>query len=296
MPDLRLAAYAAVVAGFAGFAAWGLRGWMGGGTGEPAARPAATPAPAADADEIPLKTGYVKDLNAEHYVAMGYPWIDLRPEMLELKDKLPPDPAPVDTVEAENRNRELLKELRFEMPTGRVLWPKFLEIVKSRIEPHGVPVETGLPYIEENYFVELPAKEWTGMEIFDHVMLATHRHIVFDVTSQGVIVGTDRAVNNARRDAALVGLRRRVAAEHADPALDVEFRPDVLAADMVKFVRGATAQTGVDIALEGSIWDSAYALTWRGHPRTLRDALDELCAGFHFYWRWNGKRVWLLRP
>ena len=290
MPDLRLAAYAAVVAGFVGFAAWGLRGWMGGGPGETSAKPAP------ETDEIPLMTGYVKDIHAEHYVATGYPWLELRAEMLELKDNLPPDPAPVDIVEMEKQNRRLLQELRFEMPSGRVPWPKLLEIAKSRIEPHGVRVETGPPLIDENYFVELPAQEWTGLSLFDHVMLTTHRHIVFDVTSQGVIAGTDRAVNNARRDALLVSLRRRVAAEHADPALDAEFRPDFLAANMVKFVRGATAQTGVDIALEGNVWDSAYSLTWRGRPRKLRDALDELCAGFHLYWRWNGTRVWLLKP
>src|SRR5262245_31293369 len=225
MPDLRLAAYAAVVAGFAAFAAWGVRGWTGGGNRE-AAEPAA---PAAGEDEIPLKTGYVKDVNAEHYVARGYPWADLRAEMLEMKLNLPPDPAPVDIEEAEKQNRRLLLELHFEMPAGRIEWPKYLELVKSRIEPHGIPVETGPPFIEENYPVELPTKEWTGMEIFAHVMISTHSHIVYDVTSRGVVVGTDLAVNRARRDAALVGLRRRVAAEHADPALDVEFRPDFLA-------------------------------------------------------------------
>src|SRR5262245_58688681 len=99
MPDLRLAAYAALVAGFAAFAAWGLRGWTGGGE-----------APA-EADEIPLKTGYVRDLNAEHYVARGYPWFELRPEMLDMKLNLPPDPAPVDIEEAEKQNRRLLQEL-----------------------------------------------------------------------------------------------------------------------------------------------------------------------------------------
>lgn len=289
MPALRLAAYAAVVAAFSAFAAWGLHGWMAGAGDAP-------DRPAAGADEIPLKTGYVAYVHASHYASMGYPWLDQRPEMLELKSKLPPDPAPVDVEQAEKDNRQLLSELRFEMPSGRVTWPKYLEIVKSRIEPHGIKVETGEPFVPENYVLELPAKEWTGLEIFAHVMIATHREIVYDVTSQGVVVGTDRAVNFARREALLVGLRRRVAAEHEDPALDVEFRPDLLGGDMVKFVRGMTAQTGVDVALDVGIWENAYALTWRGEPRKLRTALDELCAAFHLYWRWNGERVWLLKP
>ena len=216
--------------------------------------------------------------------------------MLALKSNLPRDPSPIDTEEAEKKNRVLLSELRFEMPSGRVPWPKYLAVAKARIEPHGIKVETGEPHIRDNYVIELPAKEWTGLEIFGHVMIATHRDIVYDVTSEGVAVGTDVAVNRARREATLVGLRRRVAAEHADPALDVEFRPDFVGADIVKFVRAATAQTGVDIAMDPGIWESAYALSWRGGPRRLRDAMDELCTAFHWYWRWNGKRVWLFKP
>jgi hypothetical protein len=289
MPDLRLAAYAAAVAAFAGFAVWGLRGWLADG-GERHADPAHEP------DEIPLSTGFVADVHKAHYANMGYPWFGVRAEMLALKANLPKDPAPVDTEEAEKKNRVLLSELRFEMPSGRVPWKKYFEVAKSRIEPHGVKVQTGEPRVPDDYPVELPAKEWTGLEIFGHVMIATHRDIVYDVTSEGVAVGRDLAVNRARREATLVGLRRRVAAEHADPALDAEFRPDFVDADIVKFVRGTTAQTGVDIAMDPAIWDSAYALAWRGRPRKLREALDELCTAFHWYWRWNGERVWLLKP
>lgn len=287
MPALRVAAYSAAVLAFAGFAAWGLHGWIAG---------AASTATAPDADEIPLMTGFVKDAARAHWGAMGYQWNALRPEMLALKSQLPPDPAPLDIEEQEKKNRVTLSELRFEMPSGRVPWPKYLEIAKSRIEPHGVKVETREPFVQDNYVIELPAKEWTGLEIFGYVMIATHREIVYDVTSDGVIVGTDMAVNRARRDAALVGLRRRVEAEHKVPALDVEFRPDFLDADIVKFVRGTTAQTGVDVAIDPGIWENAYALSWRGRPRKLRDALDELCGAFHWYWRWNGERVWLLKP
>lgn len=287
MPALRLVAHAAVIALFAGFAVWGVRGWMGGGAVE-------TPAPLAD--EIPLKTGYVENLHTAHYASMGYPWIKLRPEMLKMKNELPPDPAPVDIEEQEKRIRNILMELRFEMPSGRVPFPKYFEIAKSRIEPHGVKVQTAAPYVRDGYLLELPAQEWTGISVFGYVQEATHRDVVFDVNSEGVAVGTDQGVNRLRRDAILFGTWRRVAGEHADPVLDAEVRPDVLAADIVKFVRNVSAQTGVDIAIDVGIWEQAYALTWRGRPRKLRDALDELCTAFRWYWRWNGERVWLLKP
>jgi hypothetical protein len=289
MPDLRLVAYSAVVAAFAGFAVWGVRGWM-------ARDGARTDAVATEADEVPLKTGFVADVHTAHYANMGYPWLKLRPEMLELKNDLPPDPAPVDTDEQEKRIRNVLMELRFEMPSGRVPFSKYFEIAKSRIEPHGVKVQSRAPYIDDAYVLDLPAQEWTGISIFGYVQQATHRDVVFDVNADGVAVGTDRAVNLLRRDALLKGTWRRVEAEHADPKLDVEFRPDVLGADIVKFVQGASAQTGVDIAIDVGIWEQAYALTWRGRPRKLREALDELCVAFRWYWRWNGERVWLLKP
>src|SRR5262245_50137519 len=108
MSALRIAGYAVAVAAFAGFAAWGLHGWIAG---------AASTATAPDADEIPLMTGFVKDAARARWGAMGYQWNSVREEMLALKNQLPPDPAPLDIEEQEKKNRVTLSELRFEMPS-----------------------------------------------------------------------------------------------------------------------------------------------------------------------------------
>jgi hypothetical protein len=291
MTGLRAAAFAVFFAAFVAFAWVGLRGWSSGGAG------GVTPSePAAEADEVPLRTGFLTGHTIGHYGSMGYPWEPLRARCQELEASLPADPAPVDADEAEKKNRIILSELRFTMPAGSVPWSNVVATLKARIEPHGVKVRTGRPEIPDSCPVLLPEQEWTGLSIFGHMMSVTQKAIVYVVTSDGVTVGRDETCNRARREADLTAYRRRVAAELADPALDVEFRPDVVDANIVDFLRGMKAQTGIEVVAEPGVWDMGPALAWRGPPRSLRDALDELCRGFHWYWRWQDGRAWLLKP
>lgn len=290
MNGLRAAASAVLVAAFAAFAWVGLRGWSAGAVVAPAASDAES------RDEVPLRTGFLAGKALGHFGSMGYPWEKFRARCAELEADLPPDPAPEDEREAEKRNRLLLMELRFTMPVGDVPWPEILSTLRARIEPHGVKVRTGRPQIPDAFTVKLPKQEWTGLSIFGHMMIVTQNTIVYVVTDEGVTVGRDEVCNRAERRAALATYRRRVAPEHADPALDAEFRPDVVDANVVDFLRGITAQTGVEVVAEPGVWDTGAALAWRGPPRPLREALDELCGAFHWYWRWRDGRAWLLKP
>jgi hypothetical protein len=292
---LRIAAYAALVAAFSVFAFIGVRGWT-----RPREAPAPTAPPADEtppADEHALRTGFLYGTDASHYGSMGNPWSALRPEMLAAARDLPPDPAPLSEEDAEKRNRIILFGLKFRLPPGRYAWRDLFPLIREQIEPSGVKVTTGSPKIADDYPVVLPDIEWTGLSIFGEIMKRTNKEIVYAVTSEGVNVGTDEACNRAARDASLVVLRRRVARENdADTRLDAEFRPDVRNANIVAFLRGMEAQTGVEVALETRIWEMAPALSWRAPPMKLRAALDELCRGFHWYWRSYRGRVWILRP
>lgn len=291
MNGLRTAASAVLLAAFVAFAWTGLRGWSDG------ARSAAPPdEEGGTADEVPLLTGILPGPAAGHYGAMGYPWEALRTRSVELKTNLPEDPAPSSSEDAEKANIKLLSELRFTMPVGSVEWAKIISTLRARIEPHGIKVRTGKPAIPDAFPVLLPEGEWTGLSIFGHIMIVTQNSIVYVVTSDGVTVGRDATCNRARREADLATYRRRVAAEHADPALDAEFRPDVVDANIVDFLRGMKAQTGIEVVAEPRVWDTCAVVAWRGPPRPLRDALDELCSGFHWYWRWQDGRAWLFRP
>jgi hypothetical protein len=281
-----------LVAVFVVFACIGLKGW----THAPDETGTA-PAETAAADPHALRTGLLYGSALGHYGSMGYPWVKLREELLAARANLPPDPAPLSAEEAEKENRRILFGLEFRLPVGRIVWRDLVPLIRAQIEPHGVKVTTGSPKIADDYALNLPDQRWTGLSIFGHIMQVTDKAIVYTVTSEGVNAGTDEACNKATRDAALVALRRRVAAENAaDSRLDAEFRPDVTDANIVAFVRGIEAQTGVEVALDGQVWDMGPALTWHAPPMKLREALDQLCRGFKWYWRVYKGRVWVLKP
>jgi hypothetical protein len=287
----RTAAYVALVAGFVAFAYVGLSGWMHTHDAEPTS---AEPAPE---DEHAPRTGFLAGKALGHFGSMGYPWISRRDELLAAKRDLPPDPAPLSADEAEKENRKILFDLKFRLPAGRILWRDLVPLVREKLEPHGVKLTTGTPKIADDYPLDLPDVEWTGLSIFGHVMKVTEKSIVYTVTSEGVNFGTDEACNKATRDAALIAARRRVAAENAaDTRLDAEFRPDVQDANIVAFVRGIEAQTGVGVAIDVQIWEMGPALSWHAPPMKLREALDQLCRAFRWYWRTYDGHVWLLRP
>jgi hypothetical protein len=225
----------------------------------------------------------------------GYPWADLRPAFLKAKTDLPPDPTPDAGVEAENRIRELLRELHFAMPEGRVPWSKIVTVLKARIEPHGIKVITPEPRVRDDFTIELPPADWTGATFLNHIMTKSGGMAVYVVTSDGVGLGPDEACNKVVRDAMLAPLRRRCAKDNAAPDLDVPFRPDVMDADLVAFLRGIQAQTGIQVAMDPQIWENGPALSWRGEPRPLREVLDTICSRFHWYWRFHDGRVWLLK-
>jgi hypothetical protein len=249
-----------------------------------------------EADEEPLQTGFVKSGHIGMVVGSGYPWNDLRPAFPKLKRDLPPEPGPESSKDREDRLSGVLSELRFGLPSGRVPWPKLVAALKARIEPHGVPVSADVKDVPDTYVVELPAREWAGHEVFGHIHNSTTRWIVYTVTCDGIAIGTDAWVNRARRDARLGENNRRVAAEQRAAPLDVPFRPDVVDADLVAFVRTMQAQTDVEVVVDPAIWEMVPSVIWRGPPRPLRDALDELCSRFRWYWRWHDGRVWLLKP
>jgi hypothetical protein len=293
---IRTAAYVLFVVGFAAFASYGLRGWSR--EPDPAEAPPVE-TESAPADPHALRTGVLYGKALGHYGSMGSPWSGLRDEMLAAKTDLPPDPAPLSAEDAEKANRRLLLGMRVRMPVGRIAWRDFYPVLEERIEAGGVQVTTGVgrTAVLDSYPLELPDQEWSGIEIFGHVMEITNKTIVYTVTSEGVVIGTDEACNRGTRDAALIERRRRVAAQNAaDKRLDAEFRPDVQDATVVAFLRGIQAQTGVEVAMETAAWDMGPALTWHAPPMKLRAALDELCRGFRWYWRVYNGRVWLLKP
>jgi len=282
---LRNVLYVALVAVFAAFAYVGISHWK------------VAPGETETVDPYAPRTGFLYGSALGHFGSMGYPWEGRREELLAARTNLPPDPAPVSAEDAEKANRRILFGLEFQLPAGRILWRDLVPLIRAQIEPHGVKVTTGSPRIADDFELDLPDQTWTGLSIFGEIMKRTDKAIVYTVTSEGVNAGTDEACNRATRDAALIALRRRVAAENAaDPRLDAEFRPDVTDANIVAFVRGIEAQTGVEVALDAQVWDMGPALSWHAPPMKLREALDQLCRGFKWYWRAYKGHVWVLKP
>jgi hypothetical protein len=188
--------------------------------------------------------------------------------------------------------------MRFKMPTGALSWDQIVAALRERFEPEGVKVLTGTSKMQppEGMRIELPDIEWTGMQYLSRAYGASQQMVGFQVCSEGVCVGTNEAVNYEMQSARLIECRRRVAVEHGAPALDAEFRPDFVDAPMGSIARVVQAQTGVDLVADPEIWDTGTVVRWRGGPRPLRVALDQLCVPLRAYWRYKDGRVWLLRP
>lgn len=272
-----------------GWMTWqGVAGWTNPGSD--------VPVPDSTGDEHPLQFNTLTGTQFSHYGSMGYPWKALREEVPRWKRDLPPDPGRPTGEDARKENERRVHDLTLEMPSGRVPWPEVLDALKKGMAPFGVKVFTGKPYVPDTFEIDLPAKSWTGFEILYAINRASEKQIAYFVTSQGVCVGTDDAVNAGRRDADLVELRRRLADEHEDPRLAAEYLPDLKDATLVGFAQVVKGQTGVEVILDPALWEIGRIIWWRGEPRPLRDALDQLCDKLHVYWRFVDGRVWLLVP
>jgi hypothetical protein len=288
---LRHVGYACLVVGFAAAAFYGLAGWARG--------PSASRAEVeAGLDEIPLQEGALTRHALQMDASRGYPWPALRETLQIYKRDLPPDLAVPSAEDSEKRVILALSDLKLTMPTGPLTWPQVLAALRERFEPVGVKVLAGTPKMQppEGFTIELPYTQYTGIQVLSYMYPASQQMIGYRCSSEGVCVGTSRAVNYEMSEARLIELRRRVAPEHAAPVLDAEFRPDFIDAPMGAISRVIYAQTGVELVADPELWDTGVVIKWRGEARKLRDALDQLSVKLHAYWRFRDGRVWLLKP
>jgi len=289
---LRNVAYGALVVSFVAFAYYGL-------IARARAPGAATPTPdVATPDETPLEVGAFAHGALHMEISRGYPWPALREQVPLYKRDLPPDLGKPSAEDSTIAVTTTLQRMRFRMPTGPLSWPQIVDELRKRFEPEGVRVLTGPSKFQppEGLRLELPDIEWTGFSYVSRMYIASQQMVGFQTCSEGICVGTNEAVNYEMQSAKLIENRRRVAAEHASPALDAEFRPDFVDAPMGSIARVVQAQTGVDLVADPEIWDTGTVVRWRGDPRPLRDALDQLVVKLRAYWRYKDGRVWLLRP
>lgn len=287
---LRHLVYAAFVAAFAVFTWHGIAGWSHPATD----RPHGT----GSLDETPLMIGRLSHDEMHKLAMMGYPWQRFEPTIVVLKRDLPPDPA-VPTAEDQRKDNERpLPDFKLPLPAGRMTWPQILGRMRAGLAPLGIKVTTAEPSPPESLFIEVPPNDWVANESLFHVRELSQRAIVALVTSEGLAIGTDAAVNKLAIDAKLQEVRRRVAPEHADPALDAEFTPDLVQASVVALSRAIEGQTGVEVVMEEGLWDAGIGVIWRGQPRKLRDALDEFTSHSQMrcYWRFRDGRAWVLKP
>jgi len=289
----RTVAYVALVAGFVAFSFQGLSGWRGFANRIDYVTP-----PESTSDETPLSIGTLQQKAMHLEIARGYPWPELREIVPMMKRGLPPDPTRPD---ADDRTRAVsgtLARLRVNMPTGRMTWPEVLDALRERFEPNGVKVLSGPKSLHPpaGLTILLPDREWTGIEVLSTMYVISQQAVGYQVSSEGVCVGTDLAVNYEMREAKLVECRDRTRVEHDAPLFDVEFRPDFVDATTRAIPKVIEAQTGVEVVVDTEIWDTGTAVRWRGEPRKLRDALNQLCQKLHAYWRHVDGRVWILRP
>jgi hypothetical protein len=289
---LRHVGYVCLVVAFVAFAYYGLIA---------RARTSGDAAPKTDAasrDELRLEVGVLTQRAMHMEVARGYPWPSLRGELATLKRGLPPDPGKPTAEESRDAITRTVLAMRFKMPTGPLSWDQVVDALRERYEPKGVKVLTGPTKFKppEGFRLEFPDEEWTGFRAVSFMYQMSQQMVGYQISSEGICVGTDFAVNYEMREAQLIENRRRVAAENAEPVLDAEFRPDFVDATVESIARFVQAQTGVDLVADPEMWGDGIAVRWRGEPRKLRDSLDQLALKLHAYWRYKNGRVWLLKP
>ena len=286
---LRNLGYLVLVATFAAFSVAGLQGW----TTAPRFR---QDAPSFD-DERPLQIGGLVGKALVEYATKGYPWEPLRAELNAARSDLPPDPAPLSAEETESRYLGAQPGMKLKMPSGTVSWPQYVDALRQALEPYSIPLLTPPPQPPDSLEFELPKADfWPGISVIAFGMGKTREQFVAVTTCEGLVIGTKEACNRATHDGKLIGIRCQVAAEHADPKLDVPFRPDLVDASIVAFARAVETQTGIPVVVNAQLWEKGPGLAWRGEPRKLREALDELCVKFRWFWRYRNGRIWLLWP
>jgi hypothetical protein len=287
---LRHVAYAAFVAAFAALVWQGVQGWSR--TVDKRTHQTGS------TDESALRVGSLTYEQKHRLAMMGYPWERHSSTLVKLKRDLPPDPANP-TAEDQRKDIERLgPEYKLPLPEGRMTWPQMLGRLRTGLAQVGVKVMTAEPAPPESFYWDVPANDWVMNQSLFFMTKNSQDSVRYFITSEGLAVGTDAAVNKLALDAKLVELRRRVAPEHADPALDAEYSPDVVEATVVALANQMTAQTGVEVIADQSYWDEGIGFIWRGQPRKLRAALDEMTSHrkIRAYWRFHDGRVWILRP
>jgi hypothetical protein len=289
---LRHVTYAVFLTGFAVFAWHGLQGW--------AKPPAARTSAAESRDEVPLLVASMSHDKQHMEARRGYPWQGQGEKAQVLKRELPPDVGDPTAEEARKDIESQLPTWPMPMPEGTLKWPQILDRLRKGFEPLGVDVKTGNPPVSDEfelYFPKRPANEpWTANPVLFHIHFASQKLISYRVTPEGILIGTDEAVNRLAADTEARWIRPRVEHEHDDPRLNAEFTPDMVDASVRAFSGSVLAQTGVEVVFDPGIWELGLMFKWRGEPRRLRDALDQMTKQFRWFWRYQQGRVYVLKP
>jgi hypothetical protein len=245
-------------------------------------------------DERPLAHAVMPQNQLGRYVFRGFPWQDRRPQLLALATDLPPDPDDPTAEDLRKDVERIVQRASIKFPSGRMTWPEILEALKAAFAEQGIVVMSEPQSLPDAYALDVPANEWTGFSLLYELYLHSDKRFAWAATSEGIVVGSNDTVNAKVRMTKLEECRRRVASEHADPIFDAPYRPDMQDSPIAAVAAGMKAQTGIDVEVCVALWEKGTILAWRGEPRPLRSALDDICKQLRAYWRYRDGRVSIL--
>lgn len=133
-------------------------------------------------------------------------------------------------------------------------------------------------------------------EIIDELRGQSGERVKYYLTTQGLMIGSERGVQQSQIDEREDIARRRAERDREDPMLAVSFRPDFSDAWIGAIHRSIREQTGIEVVVDYETWRNGKQLTWRSEPVQLRDALAVICKELHCSYRIRDKRIYLIVP
>lgn len=133
-------------------------------------------------------------------------------------------------------------------------------------------------------------------EIIDHIRGQSGERVKYYMTSLGLVIGGEAAVQKAQIQAIAATAKANSLLDRGSPILDTEYRPDFADATIGAVQKTIKEQTGIQVVVDADTWASGKKLTWRAEPMTLREVLDGISEKIGCVYRVRSGRIFLLAP